>query len=110
MRRAASSSTRRRQYTAGGNVPTVNLMIATRYPCHGRSTWRRAALPVHLSGVYRVRPRDPVQEQQASAVVQFVLDGAGLERIGSDLRLTAAGHLARYDQPSGPLHVTGQVR
>ena len=57
-----------------------------------------------------MRPGGPVEEEQASAVIDLVLQGPGLEGIGRDLApLPRAWLLTSYDESRRPLDVTGEV-
>src|SRR5689334_11355103 len=65
---------------------------------------------VGLAGVDRVRASRAVEEQQALAVVDLVLERPGLEGVRGQLDVVAgAGQLTAYDEPGRPLHVTGEV-
>ena len=114
---APSTTARRRQYTAGGRGPTVSRMmrstVAAPYQQCGatRRSRRRRRTPstetvrhpsqVDLALVDRVRAGDPVEEQQAGAVVDLVLQRPRLERRRSSAGPARRCPAARPRPPAG---------
>ena len=60
--------------------------------------------------MYAVRPVDPVKEEQAVGVVDFVLQRHGLETVGSDLHpLAGQRQLTSNHKALTPGHIPGEV-
>src|ERR1700712_233697 len=84
-------------------------MVTTRRLCDTDSLTR--SLKIDLALVDGVRPGDPIQEELAGTVVDLVLQRAGLEGVGGDRDRLPRPRQDRLDHdPSGPLHVAGQIR
>src|SRR3954454_5561309 len=76
-----------------------------------RTATAGVGLKVGLAWVDRVRTRGAVEEEQASAVVDLVLERPRFESLALEDHLrTGAGLPPADDQAGCALHVTGQVR
>src|SRR5690606_21581487 len=120
LRGRAPAAASRRQ--GGGGQPSVAwLFTVSAYPhspatgpstCEKDPTRRvRHGSEVHLTRVDRVGTRDPVQEEQAGAVVDLMLERPRLERVGGHRhRLLGPGQVSAHHHPPGAFHVAGEVR